>query len=83
MSENVLTIDGEGTGPIEAFVTALGETLNEPVTILSYQKSVLAPAAMPKQSALSLLKTKRRASAVMAWSKSQHDNNRSPQSFQP
>ena len=38
VSENVLTIDGEGTGPIEAFVTALGETLNEPVTILSYQE---------------------------------------------
>jgi hypothetical protein len=26
---NVLTVDGEGSGPIEAFVTALGETLNE------------------------------------------------------
>jgi len=38
VSENVLTIDGEGSGPIEAFVTALGETLNEPVTILSYQE---------------------------------------------
>ena len=37
-SENTLTIDGEGSGPIEAFVTALGETLNEPVTILSYQE---------------------------------------------
>jgi len=38
VSENTLTIDGEGSGPIEAFVTALGETLNEPVTILSYQE---------------------------------------------
>jgi 2-isopropylmalate synthase len=37
-SENVLTIDGEGSGPIEAFVTALVETLNEPVTILSFQE---------------------------------------------
>jgi 2-isopropylmalate synthase len=37
-SDNVLTIDGEGSGPIEAFVTALGETLNEPVTVLSYQE---------------------------------------------
>ena len=37
-SENVLTIDGEGSGPIEAFVNALVETLNEPVTILSYQE---------------------------------------------
>ena len=38
VSENTLTIDGEGSGPIEAFVTALGETLNEPITILSYQE---------------------------------------------
>ena len=38
VSENTLTIDGEGSGPIEAFVTALGETLNEPVTIQSFQE---------------------------------------------
>ena len=40
-SGNTVTIDGEGSGPIEAFVNALAATLNEPLTVLGYQETAL------------------------------------------
>ena len=51
-SEQQVTIDGEGTGPIEAFVNGLEETLNEPVSIVEYHEHAPGPpAAMPRPSA--------------------------------
>ena len=41
-SEQQLTIDGEGTGPIEAFVNGLADSLNEPVNIVEYHEHALA-----------------------------------------
>jgi len=40
-SENVVTIDAEGSGPIEAFVNALVETLNEPLSVVDYHERSL------------------------------------------
>ena len=40
-SENVVTVDGEGSGPIEAFVNALVETLNEPLSVVDYHEHSL------------------------------------------
>ena len=40
-SENIVTIDGEGSGPIEAFVNALVETLNEPLVVEDYHEHAL------------------------------------------
>lgn len=36
VSEQQVTIDGEGSGPIEAFVNALAATLNEPLNVIDY-----------------------------------------------
>ena len=41
VSENLVTVDGEGSGPIEAFVNALVETLNEPLTVADYHEHAL------------------------------------------
>ena len=41
ISENQVTIDGEGSGPIEAFVNALVQTLNEPLSIEDYREHAL------------------------------------------
>ncbi len=41
VSENKVTIDGEGTGPIDAFVNGLVETLNEPVNVMEYHEHSL------------------------------------------
>lgn len=41
VSENQVTIDGEGSGPIEAFVNALVETLNEPLVVEDYREHAL------------------------------------------
>jgi 2-isopropylmalate synthase len=41
VSESRVTIDGEGSGPIEAFVNGLVDTLNEPVNILEYHEHSL------------------------------------------
>ena len=41
ISENQVTIDGEGSGPIEAFVNALVQTLNEPLVIEDYHEHAL------------------------------------------
>ncbi len=40
-SDNVVTVDGEGSGPIEAFVNALVETFNEPLTVVDYHEHSL------------------------------------------
>ncbi len=41
VSEQTVTIDGEGSGPIEAFVNGLVETLNEPLNIVTYHEHAL------------------------------------------
>ncbi|MEM7077888.1 MAG: 2-isopropylmalate synthase [Pseudomonadota bacterium] len=41
VSDNTVTVDGEGSGPIEAFVNALVETLNEPLKVLAYHEHSL------------------------------------------
>ncbi len=41
VSEQQVTIDGEGSGPIEAFVKGLVETLNEPINIVDYHEHSL------------------------------------------
>jgi 2-isopropylmalate synthase len=41
VSEQPVTIDGEGTGPIEAFVNGLTATLNEPLNIIDYHEHAL------------------------------------------
>ena len=41
-AEQQVTIDGEGTGPIDAFVNGLQETLNEPVSVVDYHEHALA-----------------------------------------
>ena len=40
-SENLVTVDAEGSGPIEAFVNALVETLNEPVVVVDFHEHAL------------------------------------------
>lgn len=41
VSESRVTIDGEGSGPIEAFVNGLVDTLNEPINVLDYHEHSL------------------------------------------
>lgn len=41
VSESTVTVDAEGSGPIEAFVNALVETLNEPLTVVAYHEHSL------------------------------------------
>ena len=41
ISDNQVTIDGEGSGPIEAYVNALVETLNEPLSVEDYHEHAL------------------------------------------
>jgi len=41
VSEQQVTIDGEGSGPIEAFVNGMVETLNEPLNIVDYHEHAL------------------------------------------
>ena len=42
VADNTVTIDGEGTGPIEAFVNGMVETLNEPLNIVDYHEHAMA-----------------------------------------
>jgi len=42
VNESTVTIDGEGTGPIDAFVNGLVATLNEPLNVVSYHEHSLA-----------------------------------------
>jgi len=41
VAENRMEVSGEGTGPIDAFVAGLVETLNEPLNVLEYQEYAL------------------------------------------
>lgn len=41
VGENKLTVTGEGSGPIDAFVAGLVETLNEPLNVVEYQEYAL------------------------------------------
>jgi len=41
VSEQQITIDGEGSGPIEAFVNGMVETLNEPLNIIDYHEHAM------------------------------------------
>jgi len=41
VSESEIDISGEGSGPIDAFVAALIETLNEPLNVVDYQEYAL------------------------------------------
>ncbi len=42
VSENDITVVGEGTGPIEAFVNGMVETLNEPLNISDYHEHAMS-----------------------------------------
>ena len=42
VSEQQVTIDGEGSGPIEAFVNGMVETLNEPLNVVAYHEHALS-----------------------------------------
>jgi 2-isopropylmalate synthase len=41
VSKQQMTIDGEGSGPIEAFVNGMVETLNEPLNIIDYHEHAM------------------------------------------
>jgi len=41
VSESEIAIEGEGAGPIDAFVSALAKTLNESVNVVDYQEYAL------------------------------------------
>ncbi|HEY5646030.1 MAG TPA: alpha-isopropylmalate synthase regulatory domain-containing protein, partial [Pseudomonadales bacterium] len=41
VAEQQVTINGEGSGPIEAFVNGLVETLNEPLNVVDYHEHAL------------------------------------------
>jgi 2-isopropylmalate synthase len=41
LSEQTVTIDGEGSGPIEAFVNAMVQTLNEPLNIIDFHEHAM------------------------------------------
>lgn len=40
-SASIVTIDGEGSGPIDAFVNAMVETFNEPISVTDYHEHSL------------------------------------------
>jgi 2-isopropylmalate synthase len=42
VSEQIVNIDGQGSGPIEAFVNGLVEALNEPLNIIDYHEHAMA-----------------------------------------
>ncbi len=41
-SEQTVTISGEGSGPIEAFVNGIVEVLNEPLNIIDYHEHAMS-----------------------------------------
>jgi len=41
LNEQIVTIDGEGSGPIEAFVNGMVQTLNEPLNIIDYHEHAM------------------------------------------
>jgi 2-isopropylmalate synthase len=38
VGENEVSVEGEGSGPIDAFIAAMVETLNEPLNVVDYQE---------------------------------------------
>ncbi len=38
IGENEVSVEGEGSGPIDAFIAAMVETLNEPLNVIDYQE---------------------------------------------
>ena len=42
VSESAVRIDGQGSGPIEAFVNGMVDTLNEPLNIIDYREIALS-----------------------------------------
>jgi 2-isopropylmalate synthase len=38
VGENEVAVEGEGSGPIDAFIAAMVETLNEPLNVIDYQE---------------------------------------------
>ena len=42
VSDNAMHIDGQGSGPIEAFVNGMVDTLNEPLNIIDYREIALS-----------------------------------------
>lgn len=42
VNEQQVTIDGEGSGPIEAFVNGMGQTLNEPLNVVDYHEQAMS-----------------------------------------
>ena len=41
VAENRITVSGEGSGPIDAFVDGMVKTLNEPLNVVDYQEYAL------------------------------------------
>ena len=41
VGENEVRVNGEGSGPIDAFINAMVETLNEPLNVVEYQEYAL------------------------------------------
>ena len=41
VAENQLTVTGSGSGPIDAFIATMVETLNEPLNVVDYQEYAL------------------------------------------
>ena len=54
VAENDVKIEGEGTGPIDAFVNALASTLNESINVVDYQEYALNEGSQAK--AISIIK---------------------------
>ena len=41
IAESEISIAGEGSGPIDAFVSALSQSINEPLNVVDYQEYAL------------------------------------------
>ena len=41
VADNLVVIDGEGTGPIDAFINGMVETLNEPLNVCDYHENAM------------------------------------------
>ena len=51
IAESEISIAGEGSGPIDAFVSALSQSINEPLNVVDYQEYALNETVMRKPSA--------------------------------
>ena len=54
VSDNVVSIEGIGSGPIEAFVNAMETTLNEPINIAAYHEHALVEGQAVGKDALAI-----------------------------